>query len=103
MNSIIFGARATLGTSLVFLMLLLSVSAGVQQVSAHYTLGHQGVNGPEAPRGGPDNIWIDDHVTQAYAQANGYQNFHVAYVSPGLFYRPLDAQQNYYSPDGAVL
>ncbi|MEM3004064.1 MAG: hypothetical protein QXK96_02065 [Candidatus Bathyarchaeia archaeon] len=24
-------------------------------------------------------------------------------MSPGLFYRPLDAQQNYYSPDGAVL
>ncbi|MBS7623478.1 hypothetical protein KEJ39_07385, partial [Candidatus Bathyarchaeota archaeon] len=89
--------------AVVFVTLLFLAFAGFQQVSAHYTLGHQGVDGSEAPRGNPDNIWIDGHVTQAYAQANGYKNFHVAYVSPGLFYRPLDIQQNYYSPDGAVI
>jgi hypothetical protein len=103
MDSIPKAAGATEGGGLILLMLLLSAAAGFQEVSAHYTLGHQGVNGPEAPRGSPDSIWINGHVTQAYSQANGYQNFHVAYVSPGLFYQPLDVQQNYYSPDGAII
>lgn len=97
-------------TTLVLFALVLSTIAGVHQVSAHYTLGHQGVNDPEVPRGMANNIWNNQepwprgmHVNQSYATANGYQNFHVAYVSLGLFYQPLDVQQNYYSPNGSVL
>jgi len=90
-------------TGLLFVTLLLSTFAGVQQVSANYTLGRQGTDGPEAPMGNPTNTMPDNHVTQAYAEANGYTNFHLACVSPGLFYSPLSVQQNYYSPDGAVI
>jgi hypothetical protein len=98
-----------IAAGLVFLTLLISTFAIVEQVSAHYTLGHQGVSGPEAPMGDPTNTWTlpptipDSHVSQSYAPANGYTNNHIAYISPGLNYRPLSTQQNYYSPDGAIL
>jgi len=105
------GKRALVKVSagLVFLTLLVSTFAMVEQVSAHYTLGHQGISGPEAPMGDPTNTWSlpptnpDSHVSQSYALSNGYTNNHIAYVSPGLNYTPLSVQQNYYSPDGAIL
>ncbi|GEM_PF-1757213 len=84
-------------------VLFFSTFAWVQQVSAHYTLGFQGVNGSAAPMGNPTNTMPDDHATNAYAQANGFAAGHLAYVSPGINYRPLLLQQNYYSPDGAII
>jgi hypothetical protein len=102
--------RTAVISGLVIITLILSTIALVNQASAHYTLGHQGVNGPEAPRGELSNIWNKDepwprgkHVNQSYALANGYQNYHAAYVSPGLLYQPLDVQGNYYSPNGSIL
>ncbi|MCX6658912.1 MAG: hypothetical protein NTX81_00820, partial [Candidatus Bathyarchaeota archaeon] len=84
--------KMKVSAGLVFLTLLVSTFAMVGQVSAHYTLGHQGVTGPEAPMGDPTNTWSlpptnpDSHVSQSYALANGYTNNHIAYVSPGLNY-----------------
>jgi hypothetical protein len=89
--------------ALVILGLVMSTLVGVENVSAHFTLGHQGVSGPEAPMGNPTNTMPDDHATNAYAVANGFAAGHLAYVSPGLFYQPISVQQNYYSPNGSVL
>ncbi len=84
-------------------ILVLSAVAGVQQVSAHYTLGHQGVSGPEAPMGNPTNTMPDQHANNSYAVAQGFEAGHLAYVSPGLFYQPISAQYQYYSPNGSVV
>jgi hypothetical protein len=87
----------------ILVVLVLSAFTGIQEASAHFTLGHQGVSGPEAPMGNPTNTMPDDHATNAYAAANGFAAGHIAYVSPGLFYQPISVQQNYYSPNGSVL
>jgi len=95
--------KTKIAAGLVFLTLLISTFAMVDQVSAHYTLGHQGISGPEAPMGNPVNTMPDDHANNAYAVSNGFAAGHLAYVSPGLLYQPISLQPNYYSPNGAIL
>ncbi len=89
--------------ALVLLGLVISTLVGVENVSAHFTLGHQGVSGPEAPMGNPTNTMPDQHANNSYAVAQGFEAGHLAYVSPGLLYQPISAQYQYYSPNGSVV
>ncbi|MEM3004495.1 MAG: carboxypeptidase-like regulatory domain-containing protein, partial [Candidatus Bathyarchaeia archaeon] len=72
--------------------MLLLLLGTLQEVYGHYSLGFQGVNGPEAPMGNRLNTLPDEHKIG-----------HVAYVLPGSLYVPPSLQDNYYSPNGSVI
>jgi len=92
---------------------VLSAIATVSQVSAHYTLGDQltgsigEVNAGGLPvdvtSGAGNNLGVQYHLGGADAAANGHVAGHIAFVRPGTLYVPPSDQNNYYSPDGAVL
>ena len=73
-------------------LFIVATFATVAEVQAHYTLGYQGHNGPEAPMGSTVNTL-----------PGGHKDGHVGYVSPGWFYQTPREQLNYYSPDGAII
>ncbi|MBS7650377.1 MAG: carboxypeptidase-like regulatory domain-containing protein [Candidatus Bathyarchaeia archaeon] len=81
----------TLRVLTVFIVLLL-VQGMLHKVEGHYTLGFQGLNGPETPMG--------DRINSL---PGGHSSGHVAYVQPGSLYMPPALQGNYYSPNGSVI
>ncbi|MBS7622688.1 carboxypeptidase regulatory-like domain-containing protein [Candidatus Bathyarchaeota archaeon] len=72
--------------------MLLLLLGPLQEVYGHYSLGFQGVNGPEAPMGNRINTLPDGHKIG-----------HIAYVLPGSLYVPPSLQDNNYSPNGSVI
>jgi len=86
-------------------LFIVATFATVTEVQAHFTLGEQGPNGPVAGTYGSD---VDPDVfPSAYYRigaAGSHVAGHVAYVTPGLNYKPpVDQLPNYYSPDGAII
>jgi len=88
---------------------VLATLATVQSVSAHYTLGEQNPGDigeanagglPISPTNGGGNGFNRFHVP---ADWQGHVPGHIAFVQPGTLYIPPSDQNNYYSPDGAVL
>ncbi|MCW4032774.1 MAG: carboxypeptidase-like regulatory domain-containing protein [Candidatus Bathyarchaeota archaeon] len=83
-------------------LFLTSSFMSIQQVTAHYTLGAQTPNGPAQPMGQKGL----DTAPDLHANPGGWgtdPDATVVYALPGKNYEPLGVQQNYYSPDGAIL
>jgi len=81
-------------------LFIVATFATVAEVQAHFTLGLQGKNGPVA------NTFGSDKASEYYkiGAAGKHVPGHIAYVTPGLNYKPPANQlPNYYSPDGAVI
>jgi len=100
-----YGVQQLVCTALSLYLIL----APVAHVSAHYTLGAQlptsigEVNAgglPISPTSGSGNGELQYHVPPTWG---GHVPGHIAFLMPGSLYIPPSDQNNYYSPDGAVL
>jgi len=84
-------------------LFIIATFATVAEVQAHFTLGLQGTSGPTNYGSDVDPAVCDSPYYRIGA-AGSHVTGHVAYVTPGLNYKPpVEQFTNYYSPDGAII